>query len=257
MNIGILVSKNGLSDFEQKVLKPILEDSRFNIKVASIDNRKTLTIKQKIFKNLKRGRGGYIVIMAIQKFFSVFVKDNSKNVSTKDYCYRNQIDIIETSSLYSPEVLNTLKSYNLDILLLINGYGIIKEPLINLTKLGILSYHHGNMRKYRGMPPAFWELYHNEKEVGMTVQKLSIGLDSGLPIIEKSVKIECNDTLKSLEKRVIEESTLMMHKGLVKLLNPKFKGVEISEFGEIYTLPNLREWIIFSLKILTRKIYCR
>ena len=38
------------------------------------------------------------------------------------------------------------------------------------------------------MPPAFWELYNGEKEMGLTVQKLSVNLDSGSPLVEKKCK---------------------------------------------------------------------
>lgn len=39
----------------------------------------------------------------------------------------------------------------------------------------MLSYHHGDMRRYRGQPPGFWELYNGEREIGVTVQRLAAG----------------------------------------------------------------------------------
>ena len=53
-----------------------------------------------------------------------------------------------------------------DVLLRIGGFGIVKEPLLSLCRAGVLSYHHGDMRRYRGQPPAFWELYHGERSIG-------------------------------------------------------------------------------------------
>ena len=66
-----------------------------------------------------------------------------------------------------------------DVLVLIAGFGIIGEPLLSLAPHGVLAYHHGDMRRYRGMPPAFWELFNDETEMGVTVQRLSPGLDDG------------------------------------------------------------------------------
>jgi methionyl-tRNA formyltransferase len=71
-----------------------------------------------------------------------------------------------------------------DLLLLIGGFGIIKAPLLDLAPQGVLSYHHGDMREYRGQPPAFWELYNGEKPNRVTVQRLSPGIDCGQPIVE-------------------------------------------------------------------------
>jgi len=251
MDIGILVSSGGISDFRVKTLQPIIEDNNFNIKVAIIDNRRGKTLKEKLIKNFKRGRGGYMIVMLFKRLFS---KDSdSSSVDIKSYCQQHNIEIIETTNPYDQETLDKIKKYNLDTLLLVGGYGIIKEPMINLVPNGILSYHHGNMRKYRGMPPVFWELYNNEKEVGITLQQLSAGLDCGLPIVEKSIKIDKKDTFHSLESRVMQESIDMMYLALCKLNSSDYKPKPIEKFGKVYTLPNLREWILFNIKMLLRK----
>jgi len=250
VNIGMLVSDT-ISDFRQRTLKPVIEDERFNIKVAIVDKRPKKSFKEKLIKNIKRGRGGYMIVMAFQKLFSK--KSNQKSISTKEFCKRHNIDIIETKEPYSKETIEAIRAYNLDVLILVGGYGIIKEPLINLTPNGVLSYHHGDMRKYRGMPPAFWELYNGEKEIGVTLQKLDIGLDCGIPVVEKHIPIKPDDTLESLTKRLYRVSEDMLYKALIKIDSGK-KLETIEEFGRVYTLPNLREWLIFNLKMYFRKI---
>lgn len=105
----------------------------------------------------------------------------------------------------------------MDVLILIGGFGIIKEQLLTITPLGVLAYHHGNMRKYRGIPPAFWELYNNEMEMGVTIQVLAPGLDCGIPIEEKSIEIRPKDSYKSLKNRAFKESENLMYDALRKL----------------------------------------
>ena len=252
MNIGLLVAKGKLSSFRINTLKPILEDKNFNIKIAIIDERKGKTFKQKLIKNFKRGRGGYMIVMLLKKLFTSKKNAFTKSVEINDYCQEHQIETIKTINPYDETTLNTIKSYELDVLLLIGGYGIVKESLLNLTPQGVLSYHHGNMRKYRGMPPVFWELYNNEKEVGVTLQKLTAGLDCGLPIKESSVNIQKNDKLEELEKRLYKKSEPLMHLALSKLLDKDYKAQQITKFGKVYTLPNLREWTYFHLKMFFR-----
>jgi methionyl-tRNA formyltransferase len=249
MKIGIL-TKPFISGINYKVLNSIFEDGDFQISLTIIDNRPELSLKKKIVKNIRRGRGGYILVMFFKKIFSK--KKNSYSII--DICQSKGIDTIETISLYSSETTTKIRSYDLDILVLINGFGIIKKEILNITPLGILSYHHGNMRIYRGMPPVFWELYNNEKEIGVTVQKLGSGLDSGIPIEEKTFIIDRNDTIKSLQERIYNESVDMMHKALIKVSNPEFKPVIIESFGKVYTLPNLRQWLILNIKLIVRRI---
>jgi folate-dependent phosphoribosylglycinamide formyltransferase PurN len=249
MRIGLLTS-DSLSEFRLNTLKPIIEDDSFSIEVAIIDSRPTKSLVQKLKKNIRLGRGGYILIMALQSILSK--KEISEN--TRTFCANNGIAVIETKEPYSGDAIDNIKKFNLDVLLLIGGFGIIKEPLLIITPLGVLSYHHGNMREYRGMPPALWELYNNEKEMGVTVQVLAPGLDCGTPIIEKSIEIQPKDSLKSLKNRAFKESEDMMYDALRKLSSPDFKPNKIERLGKVYTLPNLRQWIILNIKILWRKM---
>lgn len=249
MKIGLLTS-NSLSEFRLNTLKPILEDNNYSIKVAIIDNRPKKSLKQKLKKNIKRGRGGYILIMALQIFFS----KKGKSINIKEFCSKNEIAVIETKEPYSPDTIESIKKYNLDLLILVGGYGIIKEPLLKVTPIGVVSYHHGNMRKYRGMPPALWELYNNEKEMGVTVQILSPGLDNGIPIVEKTIDIRKNDSLKKLQKRASEESIDMLYKALLKVSNKDFKPEKIDNYGKVYTLPNLRQWINLNIRLIWRRL---
>jgi methionyl-tRNA formyltransferase len=110
------------------------------------------------------------------------------------------------------------------------------------------------MREYRGMPPALWELYNNEKEMGITVQVLAPGLDCGIPIDEKTIEIQPKDSLKSLRSRLFKESEDMMYVALKKLSNPDFKRCKIERLGKVYTLPTLSQWIFLNLKILWRTV---
>jgi methionyl-tRNA formyltransferase len=249
MKIGLL-SGAGLSEFRLNTLRPILCDNSFSIELAVIDDSPKKTLSQKIRKNLKKGRGGYIIIMAYQRFF---VKNESET-STEKFCEENGISVLKTRDLYSSETIDSVRSKNLDILILTGGFGIIKEPLLTLTPFGILSYHHGDMRKYRGQPPALWELYNNETEMGVTVQILSAGLDCGIPVEEKSIEIRKNDTLKKLQDRSMHESENMLYRALKKLQDPGFIPATIASYGKVYTIPDLRQWIVLKLKMLWRKI---
>ena len=46
----------------------------------------------------------------------------------------------------------------------------------------------------------------------------------------------------------------MMYSALTKLSDPDFKPEIVEKFGKVYTLPNLRQWILLKIKILIRQI---
>jgi hypothetical protein len=57
------------------------------------------------------------------------------------------------------------------------GMGLLRVP--GSLEVSILSYHHGDLRRYRGRPAGFYELLHGEPTLGQVVQILSNRLDSG------------------------------------------------------------------------------
>lgn len=247
MNIGLLIGRS-LSEGQLRFLEPIFSDDTLSIGLVIIDDSPKKSLYQNLKKNIKRGRGGYIIVM----FFREFIIPKQKTYDVELFCNENNIPFIKIDDLYKIEAINKIRTYKLDVLILSGGFGIIKEPLLSLCSRGIISYHHGNMRKYRGQPPAFWELYNGESEMGITVQKLSAGLDCGIPIVEKTIKIFPKDTLVSLNKRSNLESGDMMYKALKEISAPNYKPNEINEFGKVYTLPNLKQWSILNLKVLWR-----
>ncbi|MCO5383586.1 MAG: hypothetical protein NHB15_17180 [Methanosarcina barkeri] len=248
MNIVLLCSKN-LTQINKKMLEPILKDSRYKVSLCVVDNGND-SLTKRLYKNIKRGRGGYILIMSFNLLKSKI--ESSKIIYTEHFFRDYNVPITYTENLYSKKTIKDIESTSSDAIILVSGFGIIKEPLLSLNRYGVLSYHHGNMRKYRGQPPAFWELYNGEKEMGVTVQRLTSGLDCGAPIIEKTVPIEYTDNLSSLYKRVSEETVDMMYEAL-KIVEKKSVFLEnVNELGKVYTMPNLRQWIIFKLKIVYR-----
>ncbi len=59
------------------------------------------------------------------------------------------------------------------------GFGILKGDILNVSKLGIWSFHHADVDKFRGGPTAFWDIYYNHPLNGAILQKINNKLDQG------------------------------------------------------------------------------
>ncbi len=248
MKIAILCG-TGLDAFQQRVLQTIMDDPTIEIVGALVDCRPRPSLKKRFIKNLKRGRGGYMIVMLFQSLMA----KKKPSTDARTFFSSHGIACIETQTPYSEEVACKLNGLLPEALVMLGGFGIIKEPLLSLASQGILSYHHGNMRKYRGQPVGFWELYHGEKEMGVTVQRLAAGLDRGIPIVEMTIPIEKGDSVATLRSRALESSTGMMHKALHLVQQPDFKPALIDHYGPVFTIPNLRQYLTLQIKLLFRK----
>ncbi|MBR4390573.1 MAG: hypothetical protein IKT08_00490 [Bacteroidales bacterium] len=245
----VILSGTGLDVFHQAVLKPILDNPTIEIVGAYIDGRPRPSLKKRFKKNLKRGRGGYMLVMLAKSIFG----KKEPTITASEFFASLGIDYVETQQPYSKDSIAGLLSWSPDAMVMLGGFGIVKEPLLSLAPQGILSYHHGDMRKYRGQPVGFWELYHNESQMGVTVQRLSAGIDKGTPIVEQTIPIEKGDDVKSLCERAMSLSTNMMAEALQLIEDPAFCPSQIQEFGPIFTLPNLRQYMRLKIKLRCKK----
>jgi hypothetical protein len=72
---------------------------------------------------------------------------------------------------------------------LVYGSPILKPSLFEIPALGTLGIHHGQVPRYRGKKTTFWAIYNGEKAAGVTIQKLSAGLDAGAVVNSGTVPI--------------------------------------------------------------------
>jgi hypothetical protein len=64
-------------------------------------------------------------------------------------------------------------------LLIHGGSGILKGGILESSRLGILSFHYGDNRSFRGGPAGFWEVYRRDPRTGFSLQILTEELDGG------------------------------------------------------------------------------
>ncbi len=79
---------------------------------------------------------------------------------------------------YNDDDLKQIENQNLDLLIRCGG-GIQRGKILNICRLGIISFHHANNNLNRGGPPGFWEVYNKEAVTGFVIQILKDELDGG------------------------------------------------------------------------------
>lgn len=75
--------------------------------------------------------------------------------------------------------LEAIEGHELDVILRF-GFGILKGGILDASRYGVWSFHHGDEREFRGQPPGFWELVEAQPVVGSILQRLTERLDGGI-----------------------------------------------------------------------------
>jgi len=97
--------------------------------------------------------------------------------------------IVLEKPINQKESVDTIKSYEPDLLISILGNQIFKEPIINLAPKGCLNLHTALLPKYRGLMPTFWVMKNQEKYTGVSVFFVDEGIDSGPIVVQEKVEI--------------------------------------------------------------------
>jgi len=91
------------------------------------------------------------------------------------------------SDRFPDDAISRIKEEKIDIILRF-GFRILRGDILSVAKWGLLSLHHGCTKKYRGGPPAFWEVINKEPVTTVTLQKLTEQLDGGIIIGESHLR---------------------------------------------------------------------
>ncbi len=251
--IILLVGKE-LMDFEFESLKRICQCEDIVVLAIFVNNELRLPFVRRVMRVIRKRKFFAMVLWGWRLVKALWAKlvgaTDSKygRISSANLVQLCHADIHYITNLYDPKTVALIKSYK-PYLCFHYGYGWIKEPILSLPIKGTIGYHHGDLTKYRGSPPCFWELYNAEKEVGITIQRLKPGLDVGDIIMQRFIKINKDDTLATLRQRVYYETINMGFESVLLMANPDFVPWEPPAIGKLYLAPTLPQYIKFWFKM--------
>ncbi len=109
---------------------------------------------------------------------------------------------IQPESINTPEGLEQLRAMRPD-LLVVAAYGqILSKDVLSTPTRGTINVHASLLPKYRGAAPVAYAILGGEKQTGVTIIKVTPGLDSGDMILQESLDIAPDDTTGTLELKL-------------------------------------------------------
>ena len=141
-----------------------------------------------------------------------------------------------------------IRAYNLDFILKF-AFGIIRGEILQTARSGVWSFHHDDEEKYRGGPPAFWEIYHGDLVTGALLQRLTDRLDGGI-VLKKCFVPTDGLSYRANLQRIQESSWHMVRLACLDVLHGRLDAIQAAPSkteAPIYRAPNdlqmLRFWI--------------
>jgi methionyl-tRNA formyltransferase len=178
----------------------------------------------------------YLKTKSLNKLSHFFQK--SEWFDLKQLCQAKNIKVLHQNGLDQPEFLDELRQQNLDLIISVAAPTIFRKELIDLPRFGCINIHHAPLPKYRGMMPNFWQLYHGEKTVGITIHKINSKIDEGEIILQRQVPVKAVESLDELIKRTKRLGAHYMIEAIEMVRNGKVQCKENRpEEGSYFSFP--------------------
>lgn len=114
----------------------------------------------------------------------------------------HHLPVFQPESINTPDGVAQLQSLAPD-LLVVAAYGQILSPdVLAVPPLGAVNVHASLLPKYRGAAPIAWALYHGETTTGITIFRISKGVDTGIMLAQESVPVDPDETAGDVEARL-------------------------------------------------------
>lgn len=131
-----------------------------------------------------------------------------------------------------------------------NGVGILTGDILTAPEYGVLSYHHGDIREYRGVLTHFWNYLNRDDAAGVTLLQLDESLDGGGIAAETVVDTTGCRTWSEIESRKHIAGIPLIRQAVENFADPNFEPeyVPEAELGRMYyssdiTLPVIAKYV--------------
>ena len=171
-------------------------------------NKKASRVLRNQWRNLQRNGWRWIFYQTLELLRRLLVcvpAESPLSVPGSEFTMgalssRTNIRVLKVANIHSADTLEAVDAFAPDLGLSLAA-PILPRSLFARPRLGTVNLHKGKLPDYRGMPPAFWELWNNEKSVGCTVHWVDDNLDTGDLVCTTEVPTERFSTVRGMQIR--------------------------------------------------------
>ena len=122
--------------------------------------------------------------------------------ATKQLAVEHDIPVYQPESLKTEDAQQQLAELNADIMVVV-AYGLLlPKVVLDTPRLGCINVHGSILPRWRGAAPIQRSIWAGDKETGVTIMQMDVGLDTGDMLHIETLPIEADDTSASLYSKL-------------------------------------------------------
>lgn len=233
--------------------------------VIETDTVRRVGWREKIKRSVRYDGYAATAVKFARKLFSRPAHDReaaeaSRN-ALKEIAEARGVPVHFVGNYHSPEALALMRAMNADLGVVL-GTNILKEPVFKIPRLGSINLHQGLAPIYRGCPAVFWELFNDEREVGLTVHFVESKVDTGDIVMQETVPLAYDYEYGSDFETFIEEYRKRLVGRCAQLVAAAVRSLaegtavlrpQDVSLGKRYRLPTRREKDEMSRRLRARR----
>ncbi len=144
----------------------------------------------------------------------------------KEYATNENIPVYTPEKIKDNiEFISKLKELSCDLFIVIAYGKILPKAILDIPKYKSWNAHASLLPRWRGAAPIQWSILEGDEFTGVGIIKMEEGLDTGDVLIEKKIKIDDNENLKTLTKRLSDLSSELLLKAVSEIVQNKNRDI--------------------------------
>jgi UDP-4-amino-4-deoxy-L-arabinose formyltransferase/UDP-glucuronic acid dehydrogenase (UDP-4-keto-hexauronic acid decarboxylating) len=131
--------------------------------------------------------------------------------SVKDWALKHSLPVYTTDNVNSEKWIAQIKQLKPDIIFSFYYRKMICKEILDIPRLGAFNLHGSMLPAYRGRCPVNWVLVKGENSTGVTLHFMVDKPDAGDIVGQKEVKIDFNDTARTLYDKLCAAAGLLLN----------------------------------------------
>ena len=125
-------------------------------------------------------------------------RENIWFASVRQLAFENYLPVYQPANPNDPAFVAAMQTLQPDWLFSCYYRHMLKQPVLDLPRLGALNLHGSLLPRYRGRCPVNWVLVHGETETGITLHYMEAKADRGDIVAQHRIPITPEDTAATL-----------------------------------------------------------
>lgn len=143
----------------------------------------------------------------------------------KEYALAQGLTVYQPQKVKTPEFVELLHELQPELIVVAAFGQFLSKEILELPKYGCINVHASLLPKYRGAAPIQYAIIKGEKESGVTIMRMDIGMDTGAMLDKVVVPIEENTTMGELHYALREQGAAL----LLQVIDKIAAGTAVAE----------------------------